>query len=65
MLSTVMSSTDVDPEIWIRLATSSNSRIQVILDQEDDLELHDESLTADVQLTHFSKPREKLLGRVK
>ena len=34
MLSTVMSSTAADPEVWIRLVTSSNSRIQVMLDQE-------------------------------
>ena len=33
MFSTVMSSTVADPEIWIRLFTSSNSRIQVMLDQ--------------------------------
>ena len=36
MFSTVMSSTAADPEIWIRLVTSRNSRIQVMLDQEDD-----------------------------
>ena len=32
MLSTVVSSTAADPEVWIRLATSRNSRIQVMLD---------------------------------
>ena len=32
MLSTVMSSTAADPEVLIRLVTSSNSRIQVMLD---------------------------------
>ena len=41
MFSTVLSSTAADPEVCIRLVTSSNSRIQVILDQEDDLELDD------------------------
>ena len=37
--STMMSSTATDPEVWIRLVTSRNSRIQVILYQEDDPEL--------------------------
>ena len=37
MFSTVMISTDADPEVWIRLVTSRNSRIQVMLDQEEDL----------------------------
>ena len=36
-----------------------------MLDQEDDPELDDEWLTADEQLTHFSKSREQILGRVK
>ena len=36
MFSTVMSSTSADPEFWIRLVTSRNSRIQFMLDQEDD-----------------------------
>ena len=65
MFSTVMSSTAADPEVWIRLVTSRNSRIQVMLDQEDDPELDDEWLTADEQLTRFSKDREKIVGRVK
>ena len=47
MLSTVMSSTSADPEIWIRLFTSSNSRIQFMLYQEDDPDLDDEWLTVD------------------
>ena len=47
------------------LVTSSNSRIQVILYQEDDPELDDEWLTADEQLTIFSKAREKILGSIK
>ena len=34
--STVVSSTDADPEDCIRLVTSSKSIIQVMLDQEDD-----------------------------
>ena len=42
MFSTVMISTAVDPEVWIRLVTSSKSSIQIMLDQEDDLELDDE-----------------------
>ena len=42
MFSAVMSSTAADTEVWIRLVTSRNSRIQVMLDQEDDPELDDE-----------------------
>ena len=41
MFSNVISITAADPEVWIRLVTSSNSRIQVMLDQEDDPELDD------------------------
>ena len=65
MFSTVMISTAVDPEVWIRLVTSSNSSIQVMLDQEYDTELDDEWLTADDQLTRFSKAREQIAVRVK
>ena len=65
MLYTVVSSTASYPEIWIRLVTSSNSRIQVMLYQEDDPELDDEWLTSDEQLTRFSKDREQIVGRVK
>ena len=36
-----------------------------MLDQEDDTEFDDECLTANKQLTHFSKAREKILGKVK
>ena len=46
MFSNVMSSTVKDPEIWIRLITSRNLRIQVMLDQEDYPKLDDEWLTA-------------------
>ena len=35
-----------------------------MLDQEDDPELDDEWLTADEQLTRFSKDRDKIVGRV-
>ena len=42
MFYTVMISTSEDPEVWIRLVTSSNSRIQVMSDQEYDPELDDE-----------------------
>ena len=65
MFSTVMSSTAADPEIWIRLVTSRNSIIQVMLDQEDDPELYDERLNGNEWLTCFSKAREKIIGRVK
>ena len=57
MFSTVMSSTAADPEVWIMLVTSSNSRIQVMLYHEYDPELDDEWLTADEQLTSFRKAR--------
>ena len=36
-----------------------------MLDQEDDPELDDEWLTADEQLTRFSKAKEKIVGRFK
>ena len=65
MFSTVMSSTAADPEVWIRLVTSRNSRIQVMLDQEDDPELDEEWLTVDDKLTRFSKAREQIIGRAK
>ena len=65
MFSTVMISKAADPEFWIRLVTSRKSRIQVILDQEGDPELDDEWLTADEQLTRFSKAREQIVGRAK
>ena len=64
MFSTMMSITAADPEVWIRLVTSRNSRIKVMLDQEDDPELDYEWLTADEQLTRFSKAREQIVGRV-
>ena len=62
MLYTVVSSTASYPEIWIRLVTSSNSRIQVMLYQEDDPELDDEWLTSNERLTRFIKARERKLG---
>ena len=65
MFSTVMNSTDAYTEVWIRLAASRNKRIQVMLYQEDDPELDYEWLTADEQLTRFSKAREQIVGRVK
>ena len=65
MFSTVMISTYADPEVLIRLVTSRNSRIQVMLDQENDPELDNEWLTDDEQLTRFSKARKKILGKVK
>ena len=39
MFYTVMSSTAAYTEVWIRLVTSRNSRIQVMLDQEDVISL--------------------------
>ena len=54
MFYTVMSSTAADPEVWIRLVTSRNSSIQVMLDQEDDPYLDDNWLTSDEWLTHLA-----------
>ena len=60
MFSTVMSSTAADPEVWIRLVPSRKSRIQVMLDQEDDTDLDDEWLTVDDQLTRLANLERKL-----
>ena len=65
MFSTVVISTDRKPEVWISMVTPRNSRIQVMSEQEDDPELDDDWLNADERLTHFSKAREKIVGRVK
>ena len=65
MFSTVMISIDADPEVWIRLVPSRNSRIQVMLYQEYDPKLDDEWLTSDEQLTSFSKDRGQIVGWVK
>ena len=58
MLCTVVSSRAVGPEVCIRLVISKNSRIQVVLDQEDDPDLYDEWLTADEQISRFIEARE-------
>ena len=65
MLSTVASRTAAYPEVWIRLVTPGKSRIQVMLEQEDDPDLDDECLTADDWLTLFRKDIEQIVGRVK
>ena len=65
MFSTVVSSTTADPEFWIRLVTSSKSRIQVMLDQEDDSYLDDDWLSADEWLTSFRKSKERIVGNPK
>ena len=65
MFYTMLISTAAYLELWIRLVTSKKSKIQVMLDQEDDSELDYEWLTDDEWLTHFSKSREQILGRVK
>ena len=36
-----------------------------MIDQRDDIELYDEWLTVDEQLTRFRKSREKIVGRFK
>ena len=65
MFTNVVSSTAVDPEFWISLVTSRNSKIQVLLDHKNDLDLDDDWLTVNERLTHFRKSREKIVGRVK
>ena len=65
MFSTVASSIASDPEVQIRLFTSRNSRIQVVLDQEDNPEFYDEWLTSDEWLAYFIKAREQIVGRFK
>ena len=65
ILSTVVSSSDADPEVCIRLATSRKSSIQVMLDQEDYTEFDDEWLTSNERLTCFSKTRDQIVGRGK
>ena len=65
MFYTVMISTSTDTEVWIRLFTSRNSRIQFMLDQEDNTELDNDQLTSDDRLTRFSNTRERIIGRVK
>ena len=65
LLWQVAISTAADPEVWIRLITSRNSRIQVMLDQEYDPELDSEWLTPNERLIHFRKYRKRILGGVK
>ena len=65
MFYTVAISTAADLEFWIRLVTSKNTRIQVVLDQEDYPQLDGECLTADERLPCFSKSGEKIIGKVK
>ena len=65
MFSNVVSSIASYLEVWIRLVTSSNSSIQVMLYQEDYPELDDEYLTDDERLTHFIKARKNIVGRLK
>ena len=65
MLSTLMSITAADPEVWISLVISRNSIIRFVLDQEDNPELDGEWLTDDDRLTRFIISRDKIVGRVK
>ena len=65
IMHTVVSSIDINLEFWIRIVMSINSRIQVILYQENDPELDDEWLTSNDKLTSFSKYRARIIGRIK
>ena len=60
-----MISTDPDTEFWINVATSRNSRITVMLDQENNPDLYGVLLTDDEQLKHFRKSIERNVRRVK
>ena len=53
MLFSVVSSTAADQEVLICMVMSTNSRVQVMLDQECDPELDDKCLTDDEQLTCY------------
>ena len=48
-----MSSTSVYPEVCIRMAMPNNSRIQFMLDQEDDPDLDETLLAYNERLTCF------------
>ena len=61
----MVSSTTVYIEVWVRLITPGKSRIQVILDREDDPEFDDEWLTSDERLNFFIKARENIVRRFK
>ena len=65
MLYTAVIITVVYLEVRIRLATSRNSMIRVILDKENYPELDDGGLTSNEQLTCFNKAREHIVGRFK
>ena len=65
IFSTVASITAADPDVWIRLFILRNSRILVMLDQEDDPELVNEWFTVNDRLTGFRKSRETIVRRIK
>ena len=60
MLYNVASSTAIDPEVWMSLVTSRNSKIQAMLDQEDNKYLDDGLLTSDERLTRFTNIERKV-----
>ena len=60
MFYTVMNNTVSDLEVWIKLFISRNSRIEVMIEQEDDPELDDECLTSDDRLTRLENLERKL-----
>ena len=65
MFFTVVSSTSIDIGVCIRLVTSRNSSIQVMLYQEDDTELDDNWLTNNERLKTFINARERVVSRIK
>ena len=65
MFYTVVIYKAVYTEVWIRLVISRNSRIQVMLDEEDDPDLDDEWLTDVERLKRFRKSRERIIGGLK
>ena len=52
ILYNVVISTDTDPEVWIILVITSNSRVQVMLYQEDDPYLNDKWLDVSVSIRY-------------
>ena len=65
MFSTVASSTEKDPEVWIRLVVSRYSSIQVMSYQEDDPDMYYKWLTGYGRSTRFRRSREKIVRRAK
>ena len=62
VLSTLVSSTAANPEVFIRLSTTRKSIIHVILEHDNDPYLFDKYLTDDAHLNNLSKYIERIVG---